>query len=128
MSPSVVIPSFFPGTTSTIMGGVVSSLDEDSSLLLALLGEPVTPSCFIASGVVPPPLWTPTLFFSFSSAVLPEASTRVGPGGCLFAYLAAFANILAPLMVPRGAWDIPKTFGVAGPSWRGLAEVHEVWH
>ena len=114
ISPSVVIPFFLPGTTHTTLGDGVSLLGEDSSddnyssPLLTLLGEPVIPSCFVASGVVPPPLWTPTLFFSFSSAVLPEASTRVGPGGCLFAYLAAFANILAPLMVPRGARALPR--------------------
>ena len=114
ISPSVVIPFFLPGTTHTTVGDGVSLLGEDSSNdkyyspLLALLGEPVIPSCFVASGVVPPPLWSPTLLSLFYSDVFLEASAGVGPGGCLLSYSAFLAIILAPLMVPRGLRDFPR--------------------
>ena len=114
MPPSVAIHFFFPGTTRTTVGGVVSSLDkdssdeEDSSPLLALLGEPVTSSCFVSSRVIPPLLWDPTLLSFFYSDVLPEASAGVDPGRCLFLYSAAFATIFAPLLVPRGLQAFPS--------------------
>ena len=77
MSPSALSPFRLPGTTRTTVGGVLSSLDkdssgeEDSSPLLASLGVPVSPSCFVASREFPPPLWAPSLWYFFASTYFP---------------------------------------------------------
>ena len=56
-----------------------SSDDEESSSLLVSVGEPVTPSCFVASRVGPPPLLAPYVFGSDVLRWCIDASDGVGP-------------------------------------------------
>ena len=85
MSLSGGASPFVPVVDNAFVGGVVSLLhvdsyeDEESSALLVSVGERVTPSCFVASRVGPPPLWDPSVLSSVALICCPDASAGVGP-------------------------------------------------
>ena len=114
ISPSSGAPPFVLVVDNAFVGGVVSSLhensseDEESSALLVSVGEPVTPSCFVASRVGPPPLLAPSVLSSVSLSFCPDASAVIGPQCCHFSNSLSLAINLAPLVAPRGAWAFPR--------------------
>ena len=109
MYPSLVSLFPFPGTTCTTLGGVVSSLDEDSSheeyasLLMASLGVLVPPSCFVASRGVRPTLRSLSVCCCSSPTYITVAYARVVLKGGKLIFLAALFACLAPPRVQSGA-------------------------
>ena len=85
-----------------------SSEDEESSSLLVSVGEPVTPSYFVASRVGPPPLLAPSVFGSDVPSCCMDASAGVGPEFGTFVKSFFFACSRAPLVAPSGARACPR--------------------
>ena len=108
-----------PGTTSTTMGGVVSSLDrelsdvERPSTLPALLGMPAPPSRFVESGGGPPPLLSSSLPVASNGSVAVWAWAPPVGLSCLLGglasrvpfSLAAPGACVCPLAAMGGAVD-----------------------
>ena len=113
ISPSGIAPPVVLVVGGAFTGGAVPSLhedsseDEESSSLLVSVGEPVTPSCFVASRVGPPPLLAPSVFGSDVLRWCMDASAGVGPEFGFFVKSFFFAYSLAPLVAPRGARACP---------------------
>ena len=97
ISPSGIAPPVVLVVGGAFTGGAVQSLHEDSSddeeysSLLVSMGEPVTPSCFVASRVGPPPLLALSVFGSDVLHCCMDASAGVGPEFGIFVKSFYFA-------------------------------------